>query len=184
MPEETLKIFAESDMTRMKDGSKIIASEYPAWYNRQLLDELNEDIIMLEWSISQGKIKEDKVFEARQKLDKLRKRMVDIEESVPDLDDKGRDSFAKVRKELGKEISAKMFSRSDMKKGLADSHEEARRMTEPSISLSPEAFKLAHACNVRVSPEGKVSRTGAEKIWKITSRYLDEQSNAESLRRD
>jgi hypothetical protein len=40
---EGISFFSESDMTRKADGTKIIASEYPAWYNDQIFDEIKED---------------------------------------------------------------------------------------------------------------------------------------------
>lgn len=84
---------------------------------------------------------------------------------------------------LIKKIYNDAQARREMKKGLADSHEEARRMTTPNIKLSPELIEVAEACNVKHT-DGKISRTEAEKIWKITSRYLDEPSNTEYLRKD
>ena len=176
--------FSEADMYVGKDGKKKIASEYPVWYNRQLLDELKEDITMAEFDIKSGRVKESQLVATRERLSKLKEKMDEIEASVPKLDAKGIDRVSKVRKELGKEIASKMYSRSDMKKGLADSHDEARRMTEPSITLSPEAIEMAMACNVPISSDGRVSRAEAEKVWKISSRFLGEPSNSEYLRKD
>jgi superfamily II RNA helicase len=175
--------FSESDMATDRNGAKHISSEYPMWYNRQMLEELKEDITMAEFELKSGRIKDDKLPQARARLKSLQNKMEEVEKSMPKLQDKDVDKLAKVRKELGKEIASRMYSRSDMKKGLADAHEEVRRMETPSISLSPEMHELAAACNVKPT-DGKVSRTQAEKIWKITSRYLDESSNTESLRRD
>jgi len=178
-----LSFFSESDMIVTKDGTKRISSEYPIWYNRQMLDELSEDIRMAEFDIKSGRVKDSQLGQAKDKLSKMRDRMSEIDNSMPKLDAKEIDKIAKVRKELGKSISSKMYSRSDMKKGLADSHEEARRMISPSIDLPPEALEIAKMCNVNTK-DGKISRTEAEKIWKITGRYLDEGSNTESLRKD
>jgi len=178
-----LSFFSESDMIVTKDGKKQISSEYPIWYNRQMLDELSEDIRMAEFDIKSGRVKDSQLGQAKEKLSKMRDRMTEIESSMPKLDAKEIDKMAKVRKELGKGIASKMYSRSDMKKGLADSHDEARRMSNPSIDLPPEAIEIARMCNVHTK-DGKISRTEAEKIWKITGRYLDEGSNTESLRRD
>lgn len=180
---EDLTFFSEADMTVTKDGKKKVASEYPAWYNRHLIDELSEDIGSTEMNLKEGRVSESQVYATREKLTRLKSKLEDIERSVPQLDGKNIDKLAKVRKELGKEIASKMYSRSDMQKGLADSHDEARRMTVPSISLSPEAHEIAKACNVQAK-DGKVSRTEAEKIWKIAGRFLGEGSNTEQLRRD
>ena len=180
---ENVSFFSESDMCITKDGKKRISSEFPIWYNRQMVDELSEDVRMAEFEIRSGRIQETQLAKAKERLGKLQAKLDEIQNNRPNLDSVTKDSFAKARKELGKEISARMFTRSDMKKGLADSHEEARRMTLPTIKLNAELNALAKACNVE-PVDGKISRTQAEKMWKITSRYLDEQSNSESLRRD
>ena len=180
---EDLTFFSESDMTTGKDGKKKVASEYPAWYNRHLVDELSEDINVTEIALREGRVQDSQLHTTKEKLSRLKSKLEDIESSVPKFDAKGIDRLAKVRKELGKDIASMMYSRSDMQKGLADSHDEARRMTAQSISLSPEAHEIAKACNV-TPKDGRVSRTEAEKIWKIAGRFLGEGSNTESLRRD
>ena len=81
-------------------------------------------------------------------------------------------------------IRDSMFSRKDMEKGLADAHEEARRMSQPCIELKDDLITFAKNCDVVVNNTGKVSRKGAEKMWKIASRLLGELSNTESLRKD
>jgi hypothetical protein len=106
-----------------------------------------------------------------------------IEKSQPKVDEATKDKLNKVRKELGKEISTLLFSRSDMRKGLADARTEAMRVETPMIEVSKDCFEIAKACNV-TPVNGKISRTQAEKIWKISGRFLGESSNAESLRRD
>lgn len=178
-----INFFSESDMVVGKDGKKRISSEYPIWYNRQMIDELKEDISMAEFEIKSGRIKDTQLTMARDRLKKLQERMDEVEKSQPKLEGKELDKIAKARKDLGKEIASKMYSRSDMKKGLADAHEEVRRMTDFSIPVTPDMVDVAKACNV-TPVDGRVNRTQAEKMWKITGRYLDESSNTESLRRD
>ena len=106
-----------------------------------------------------------------------------MEKAMPKMDDKTKDKLFKVHKELGAKIADAMFTRSDMKKGLADAHEEARRMDTPVIKIGSDMSDIARACNVNPI-DGMVSRNQAEKIWKISSRFLGENSNIESLRRD
>jgi len=178
-----ISFFSESDMVVTKDGQKRIASEMPIWYSRQMIDELSEDIRMAEFEIKSGRVKDTKLGEARERLNKLQKKMDEVSESMPKLDSATKDMLAKARKDLGKEIAAKMFTRSDMKKGLADAHEEVRRSEMPSIKLSPAMQEIARASNV-TPVNGMVSRDQASKMWKLTSRILDENSNTEVLRRD
>ena len=178
-----VSFFSEADMYTTKEGKKIVSSEFPAWYNRSMVDDIKDDISMTEYAIKSGRLTEDKLMDARNKLTKLKEKVNVIENSIPKLSDKQKDMLSKVRGQIGEEIANSMFSRSDMTKGIADVHEEARRMSEPKIQLSPEMVDVAKMCNVN-HLDGKVSRTGAEKMWKIVSRYLGEQSNTESLRRD
>lgn len=180
---EGISFFSESDMAVNKEGKKRISSEYPIWYSRQMVDELKEDIAMAEFELRSGRIKDTQIAQAKDRLNKLQTRMSEVEKSQPKLEAKELDKVSKVRKHLSKEISNKMYSRSDMKKGLADAHEEVRRMTDFSIPVTGEISELASACNV-IPVDGKINRTQAEKIWKIAGRYLDESSNTESLRRD
>ena len=106
-----------------------------------------------------------------------------IYQNLDKLKGKQKDRVAKVYDELGRAIGDKLFTRSDMMKGLADAHEEVKRMTEPSIPVTGDAMSLAKACNVK-TVKGKVTREGAAKIWKILGKALGDRTNTEHLRRD
>ena len=73
-----------------------------------------------------------------------------------------------------------------MQRGIADAHEEARRMKEGIIKVNPE---LARICNLRPYVNGQYSRDEAIKAWKLSGRALqeathwEEKTNAEVLRR-
>ena len=174
--------FSETDMTT-QDGVKKVASEYPAWYYTTMLEDLKEDIRREEFALESDVVPAERRPQIRDKVKRLKAKLEAIEKSVPKMSDVDENKLLKVRKDLGKEISSLMFTRSQMQKGLADSHTEARRMVEPSIAITPEVAEVAKACNV-LPRGGKISRTEAEKIWKITGRYFNEISNSESLRRD
>lgn len=177
-----IKVFSEIDYAEVK-GKKILGSEYPAWYNEAMIDEIREGIRTDELSLEKGMVKQDRRHDVRERIKKNQERLESILESSPDLDDKQKDYVHKVRTELGKEISRMMFTRSQMQKGLADSHTEARRMKDPSIPVAGAIHDMAKACNVPIT-NGKISRSGAEKVWKICSRKLGEISNTELLRKD
>lgn len=174
--------FSEADMTT-KDGLKKVASEYPAWYYTTMMDDLKEDVRREEFALESGVVPAERIPQIRDKVKRLKSKLDDIEKSVPKLSEADEAKLLKVRKELGKEITALMFTRSQMQKGLADSHTEARRMVERSISINPEIAEVAKSCNI-TPVGGKISRTEAEKMWKITGRYFNDQSNSEALRRD
>lgn len=174
--------FSEADMAT-QDGMKKVASEYPAWYYTTMMEDLKEDIRREEYSLESGGVPADRVPQIRDKVKRLRQKLEGIEASVPKLTEADESKLLKVRKELGKEIAGRMFTRSQMQKGLADTHTEARQMVEQSITITPEAAEVAALCNI-TPRDGKISRTQAEKVWKITGRYFGEISNSEVLRKD
>jgi hypothetical protein len=185
MPEEKangIKFFSEADMVSLKDKD-ICGSEYPAWYHDSMVDELRESIRVDEYNLERGNMPPDRRSTTKERINKHKERLNQIQSSLPDMADKQKDDINKVRIELGKEITRLMFSRSQMKNGLADAHMEAKRMVEPSIKLQSNMMEIAKACNVRIE-DGKVSRKNAEKIWKICSKRLGEISNTEMLRKD
>lgn len=178
--EGAIKFFSETDLT---DKGKV-SSTYPAWYFINMLDDLREEIRRDDRAISKGLVRPENVEETRARLERNQAKLTKIEDSMPSFTGAAKDVLAKATKELGRSISEAMFTRDDMMKGLADAHQEARRMSTPCIKLPTEAVPLARASNIRVDGNGMVSRTSAEKVWKIGRRLLGENSNTEVLRRD
>jgi len=178
----TAQFFSEADMTT-KEGIKKVSSEYPAWYYTTMVEDLKDDVRREEFQLESGVIPADRIPQIRDKVKRLKSKLEEIENSVPKLNEVEEAKLLKVRKDLGKEITNLMFTRSQMQKGLADSHTEARRMTEPCITVTPEVAEVAKSCNITIN-KGKLSRNQAEKIWKITGRYFNDISNSESLRKD
>lgn len=175
--------FSESDMTILKNGKKVISSEYPMWYNREVIDELQEDIRRDEQAIANGYIKEAQLPVVRKRLETMTSKLQEIEDCIPKLSAKQKDSMNTASIYLAEEIKNRMFTRTQEHKGLSDSYEEARRMVTPSINVTPEVADLAEACNIKPKG-GKITRDEAAKIWKITRRSLDELSDVEELRKD
>jgi hypothetical protein len=175
---ESVEFFGKVD--RNKDGK--IASEVPSWYLRQHQDELKNDIARTENALAREEIPPTEKPLIKANLEKMKAKLDSVEASKPKI--KGNeDVLMGIRKELGEEISNSMFTRSDMMKGVADAHEEARRMADPCIKLSGKALLLAEKAGAKISKGGMVSRTDAEKTWKLLSRALGENSNTETLRR-
>lgn len=156
-----------------------IGSEYPAWIMRTHMEELQESIGQKERALKAG------VVDAANKpyhieiLNKEKGRLGEIMASKPTLSVNERSKVANEYTSLKGRIADSMFTRADMNLGLADAHEEARRMVTPCIDVDKT---VAKACNVLVK-DGKVSRNGAVKMFKIIGSYLDAPTNAESLRR-
>jgi len=173
-----MKFFGKAD--RDKDGK--IKSDYPAWYNEQHVDDLKESIDQQERALENDAVPSDRRSQFRERLKREKERLDDIEGSRPQFNDKEKDEICNLRKDLGIRISVAMYKTSDMQRGLANAHEEAKRMTEPCIKITSEREnEVAEACGIKVK-DGKVTRTEAEKMWKIISKGLGEISNTESLR--
>lgn len=174
------QIFGEVDLT---DKGKV-KSQYPSWYFDHLKDELQNEIQKMETGLKYDRIPKTEVSITQERLSQKKEKLKEIERSCVELRGKSKDRVSKIREELGSQISEQMFSRSDMQKGLADAHEEMKRMSEPRISIHGDTIKFAQACNVKVV-KGKVTRDGASKMWKIASKALgDCPTNVEFLRKD
>jgi hypothetical protein len=162
------------------------ASEYPAWMFDEQMEELRESIRQREHGLENDLIASSEKMIQRDRLRKEKAKLDDIESCRPVLDPVETDRLSKARKYLASEISRTMFNYSEMQRGTADAHEEARRMTEPIIPVKGEdIIGIIKACGVdSISVSGKITRNQAEKCWKIISAYLGEPSNTEVLRRE
>jgi predicted phage tail protein len=173
------QIFGSVDLN---DKGKV-QSTYPSWYFDHLKDDLQNEVDRMESQLKFDKIPRSEIAITKERLAQKRDKLLNLDNAALTLRGRQKDKVAKVYDELGVQIKETMFSRNDMKKGLADAREEMKRMTEPCIQLSGDALKLAQACNVKMT-KGKVSRDGAAKTWKIIAKALGERSNIEGLRRD
>lgn len=158
-------------------------SEMPAWYFRQHKEEIENNITQVEASIARGEIAEDKRPQILADVRRMKEKLDAINESHPNFNGKNQDAISKVTDTLGQKIAESMYTRSDMMRGIADPHEEARRMADPCIKLEGDEYLLAKKSGCRISRDGKVSRTDAERVWKLGRRALGENSNSEILRR-
>ncbi len=176
-----IKFFGKIDMN--KAGR--ISSEIPAWSMKTHIDDLREEIQRKERAIARGDMPLDGIPYAQAKIKEESERLQEILNSRPKLTDKEVDSVDKCRKSLGSKISRTMFTRSDMKLGLADAQEEARRMKGmKTIKLDKEEVAFCEANEIKVNRDGWTSRDNASKCFKLLSRYLGESGNVEQLRKD
>jgi hypothetical protein len=173
-------IFGSVDLS---DKGKVM-STYPSYYFDHMKDALREEITVTENQLSMDLVPHTEVGVTRERLSQKKAKLKEIENSIPQLRGKDKDRIAKAYDELGTEIKERLPSRSDMMKRLADPHREVKMMTEPQIKLRGDQLQLARACNVKVHKDGMVTRTGAEKVWKIAGKILGEATNTEHLRRD
>lgn len=156
--------------------------QYPSWMFDQLIDDLKESISNDERALADKVLEGEQLARTRTRLALSKERMEAIEQGRPVNIDK--DRFNKMANELGDKIKESLFSADDMKRGMVEAHEEARRMKTPCIKLSPEEAGVAHRMGIKFDhTERMVSRDQAGKMWKILRRALGEGSNIESLRR-
>ena len=176
-----MKFFGEADRTR--DGK--IKSDYPAWYQEQHLEDLRESIAQQERSLEEGSVPPERRGQYKERLNQEKERLEQIETSKPKLAGVEKDTAVKFRKEMGDKISDTLYRKSHIEKGVVNAHEEARRMTEPCIEVKGEAeAEILKECGARITEGGKVTRTEAEKAWKIVGKALgEEMTNVEILRK-
>jgi hypothetical protein len=176
---ESVEFFGSID--RKKNGD--IASNVPSWYLRQQKEDLENDIDRTQGTLDRKEAHPSQEPKMRANLEKMKTKRDAIEESKPKFNGIQQDAIAEASDGLGKKIADSMFTLSDMKKGVADAHEEARRMSEPIIKLSEKELLFAQKSGCKISRDGKVNRIDAERAWKIMRRALGENSNTETLRR-
>ena len=178
---EPINIFGEVD--RNRDGK--IKSDYPAWYFESQRDELEESVRHRKHQLDNDLVPLSERGIQRERLKQEEERLEKIINSKPDIQGKpAEDVIAEAVSEIGAKISKAMFSRSDMQRGTADAHEEAKRISTPIIEVkSDKEAELYKACGIKISDNGRVDRSQAEKVWKIGRKILGESTNTEILRK-
>lgn len=174
-----VSFFGEVDLNRKGE----VGSFFPAWSYTQLIEDLKERIGEKERAIKSGALEAEVLVRTKDELANLKERCNAILESRPKIDN---DKLNSVANSVGEKISEAMFTRDEREKGLADAHEELRRWTEPCIKLEGEEALMALGANVKGVKKGNsymVTRTGAEKLWKIVRKALGESANTAMLRR-
>lgn len=168
---------------KIVDGKIVsrIKSEYPAWFLERNIDEMDNEISLREGMIERGETPPNEVLYAKQEIAKLKARRDSIMGSKPKIEGKDKDKLAEAWKETGDKISESKFTRSQMEKGTADAHEEARRMSTPCVKIHPH---LAELVGISLGKGGMVNRVQAEKAWQIGAKFLGESTNTSELQRD
>lgn len=180
---DKIEFFGAIDKKGKMEGGKI-SSEFPGYYMDVQKAELEEEISMHENSIKNHLTPDRDIPRKKAEIARLKETLAGINRSQPILKGKDKDTAAKIYEELSAEIGDSLFTRSDMQRGLASPHEEARRMSEPIISISPECASVLQKFNITPGKNKKISRNQASKVWKIMGKNLGEQTNVEFLRKD
>lgn len=177
--ESGVTFYGEVDLNKKGEFSSFM----PAWSYTQLLEDMKEQIDSKKRAIDSGLLDAERLVEVRAEHKRLKTRYDDIMASKPDMD---MDKLDRLSKSIGDKISEAMFTRDQMKLGLADAHEEARRMSQPCIELKDEEASLAVDARIKGVKKGNsyvVSRTQAEKLWKLTRKAMGELANTGMLRK-
>jgi len=178
---ESVEFFGSVDRKDGKPGERIV-SEYPAFYFTTQIENLVERIASNKRALESGAINPTAIPELKAELARDTTRLGEINKSHVKLTGKDKDEAATLYKHLAGEIQGSMFTRSEMKKGLANPHDELKRKITPSIPVGKygSVFK-----NMGINPEkGKVSRNQASRVYKILGKVLQENTNTEYLRKD
>jgi len=178
---ESVEFFGSVDRKGMRQDGKI-TSEYPAFYFDVHLGELEENIASNKRALASGAINPQAIPELKAEIARDEQRLSEIKKSHVKLTGKDKDEAAMLYKELADQIQDSMFTRSDMMKGLANPHDELKRMKEPIISIGKNGAVFE---KMGIKPvKGKVSRNQAARVFKILGKVLGENTNTEHLRKD
>jgi hypothetical protein len=174
-----INFFTEIDLD--KNGNP--KASYPFYQNPRQLEEIKEDKRKLEQAVAKGFVDTDHLPEIQGRINQYSKQLEALEKHNPDMT-KNIDRIDKTSKALAEVISPLMFTRKEMREGLVDPHEEARRMVEPCVELPKEVCETAIKNGVPVGSDRKVSRDNAVRLWQMCNRTLGKSTDAEYLRRD
>ena len=154
-------------------------SEYPAWMHAQLLSDMKDELKGKQKALDM-RLQNANEAELREQIREMKTRIDDIESSKPKLSAKAKDELMKASEELEGHIKGSMFTRDEMKLGLADAHRELERSMKKCIPIRPD---LAAAAGVKLE-KGKGSREDAIKVWRLSRRAVDSDlhTNPEYLR--
>jgi cell division protein FtsB len=154
-------------------------SEYPAWMHQQLLTDMKDELKSKQKALDM-RIQNANEAELREQVKEMKARIDDIESSRPKLTAKAKDDLMRVSEELEVGIRGTLFTRDEMKLGLADAHRELERSMKKCIPIRPD---LASAAGIKLE-KGKGSREDAIKVWRLSRRACDPDlhTNPEYLR--
>jgi hypothetical protein len=171
------QFFTEVDFNQYDN----VGSMFPAYTNLTLIEDLKNDISKSEIALNNQNISPERRAAVSKELNIKKERLHVIESDVPKFD---KDKLNTARKDMEEIISSSLFTRSEMEKGLADAHEEARRMVDKTITVPDHIANILSGCNVKINPDDKrVSRNELVKGWKTIKKIFGENSNVEQLRR-
>lgn len=179
------QFFSEADMKRdPQTGELKVASEYPMWYSPRMIQEMEEEIATREAALATGAVQKGFEGEYRENLSRYKEQLKKMKDMTLVDDAKNdRAALGKAVKEVGKALSDMMPRQAMCERRLVDTNREYRNLNEPTIKIENDLqADLAKACNVQIV-DGKVTGYGAQKMWKIGTKFLGDYANVEMLRK-
>ena len=170
-----IQFFGNIDKT--KDGE--VASEMPAWFFDVQVDKLIENVEKRERAIVNGTVPPDHIWNEKNEVANLKKKITEIQMSKPTLKGGQKDMVYKEYQNLQKQIADSLPTRKEDRDGLVNPRDELKRMKSPHIDISP---KMAEACGIKTS--GKISGDQANRCYKMMGSILGENTNVERIRKE
>lgn len=175
------QFFSEADID--KNTGKV-KSEYPIWYNPKLIQEIEDEVVSKEIALKTGQVPQGYESEYRENLSRLKDQLKTVQNMT--LVDDAKNDHAKLGdalKDLATILKSEMPSNKLCERNLVDPNQEYQKITKQYIPVKDDNMaELARACNVPIV-DGKISRGGIEKMWKIGTKYLGDYANVEVLRK-
>ena len=177
-PSKGIQFFGEFEK-HPKGGFR---SEYPAWMHTKLLSDMKDELKQKQ-KVLDMRVPVANEGELREQIREMKARIDEIESSKPKLSPKMKDEMLRVSEELEEHIKGTLFSRDEMRLGLADAHRELERSMKKHIPIRAD---LAEAAGVKLEKGKFGSREDAVKVWRLTRRAVDSDlhTNPEYLRRE
>jgi len=185
--DDKVTFFTEMDMNAK---GQIVAS-LPTWYNRQLMENIKEEIRRDEASITNGYVPEVSMGEFKEGLNKKKEKLFKIEDALKTIEKRiGKDFVTGLvgkrdseKGLLGDKIADATPSEYDDNRRLSDAHTQAQRWDTPCISLTDDEKRLVRMSNGRIV-DGKTSLVEASIAWKLGRSFLQLDSDTARLRRE
>ena len=157
-------------------------SEYPAWMHTKLLSDMKDELKGKQKALDM-RLPNANEAELREQIREMKTRIDDIESSKPKLSAKMKDDLLRMSEDLETGIKESLFTRDEMRLGLADAHRELERSMKKCIPIRAD---LAEAAGVKLEKGKFGSREDAIKVWRLTRRACDSDlhTNPEYLRKE
>ena len=146
-------------------------SEYPAWMHTKLLSDMKDELKGKQKALDM-RLPNANEAELREQIRDMKARIDDIESSKPKLSAKMQDELKSAWEDLETGIKESLFTRDEMRLGLADAHRELERSMKKCIPIRAD---LAEAAGVKLEKGKFGSREDAIKVWRPTGQapHLD-----------